>query len=132
MTYIMQDMLDLDDHYCVYEWGSGGVLHLHCILWNYDSEYLEDYDLQKYGMFHKFSKQKVQKIANFFNFHVSEWHLGKNNDGSWKYIPNDDDSLPHPASISKSELDKLLEMESMHVEDPTISQEIVCILKSTK
>ena len=127
LKYVMQDMLDLDDYYCVYEWGSGGVLHLHCILWNMDSEFLEEYDLvkhaasmQKESAKRKF-KNKMQKIANFFNVHVSEWHLGKHEDGSWKNLPKEDDSA-HPASISKSKLDQLLKMESEYPEDSDAHQ----------
>ena len=109
LKYLMVDMLDLEDYYCVFEWGSGGVLHLHCLLWNFKSERLDDFDLQEYSRKHRISKRKIRKLANFFNMHVSEWNLGKKDDGSWKYLPTDDANNPHPASISKQELDEIFD-----------------------
>ena len=46
-------------------------------------------------------------IADFFNVHVSEWNLGKDSDGSWKYMPAETDNTSHPASISKQDFDNL-------------------------
>ena len=100
-------MLDLDDYYCVFEWGSGGVLHLHCILWNFKSHHLDDWDLKQLKEKQCFSKRKQQLIVDFFNIHVSEWNLGKEADGSWKNLQQEPDNAPHPASISKSDLDEL-------------------------
>ena len=107
LKYVMVSMLQLNDFYCVHEWGTGGVLHLHCILWNFDSEYLEDFDIQKAAVKYRISKRVIQKIAFFFNVHVSEYNLGKNKDGSWMNIPSYDDDLPHPASASKQEIDEV-------------------------
>ena len=106
---LMMDMLDLQDYYCVFEWGSGGVLHLHCILWNFQRQYLDDWDLQEEQVTKRFSKRKIRLIADFFNVHVSEWNLGKEGDGSWKNIPTDTDNALHPASISKQEFEELLD-----------------------
>ena len=101
VKYLMMQMLKLDDYFCVYEWGGGGVMHLHCILWNFESEHVEEFDLDSYEAKKRFSKRLVQRVANFFNLHVSEWNFGKNDDGSWKSLRTESDSLPHPASISK-------------------------------
>ena len=116
LKYVMQNLLDLDDFYCVFEWGSGGVLHLHCILWNFESEHLEDFDLERFQVKHRVPSRTIRKIANFFNFNVSEWNPGKNSDGSWKSIPDQDDNSPHPASISKFELDAILPHQPDHDE----------------
>ena len=105
----MVDMLELDDYYCVFEWGSGGVLHLHCILWNFQSQYLDTWDLEEKEVKKTFSRRKLRLIADFFNTHVSEWILGKEADGSWTKIPENVDNAPHPASISKQEFDELLD-----------------------
>ena len=100
-------MLELDDYYCVFEWGSGGVLHLHCILWNFNSHYLDDWDLNKQQQNQCLSKRKLRLIVDFFNAHVSEWNMGKEVDGSWKNIQPEPDNAFHPASISKHDLDDL-------------------------
>ena len=100
-------ILDLNDYYCVFEWGSGGVLHLHCILWNFKSHYLDDWDLKEQQQNQCFSKRKLRLIVDFFNVHVCEWNLGKEADGSWKNIQPEPDNAPHPASISKHDLDDL-------------------------
>ena len=102
--------LELNDYYCVFEWGSGGVLHLHCILWNFESKYLDNWDIQEKNVTNCFSKRKIKQIADFFNVHVSEWNLGKEADGSCKNIQKDTENAPHPASISKIELDELLNL----------------------
>ena len=109
LKYLMVDMLELKDYYCVFEWGSGGVLHLHCILWNFNSQYLDNWDLKQREDKQRTSKIKMKLIAVFFNVHVSEWNLGKEEDGSWKNMPADTDDAPHPASISKQEFDELLD-----------------------
>ena len=116
--YLMVYMLELDDYYCVFEWGSGGVLHLHCILWNFKSQYLDKWDLEEQKNKKRFSRRKIRRIAAFFNAHVSEWHLGKDVDGAWELIKEEDgtwknilldlDNVSHPASISKQEFEKLL------------------------
>ena len=102
-------MLELKDYYCVFEWGSGGVLHLHCILWNFNSQYLDNWDLKQAEDKQRISKIKIKLIADFFNVHVSECNLGKDEDGSWKNMPADTDNAPHPASISKQEFEELLD-----------------------
>ena len=109
LKYLMVDMLELEDYYCVFEWGSGGVLHLHCILWNFQSQYLDTWDLEEKEEKKTFSKRKLRLIADFFNTHVSEWNLGKEADGSWTKIPENVDNAPHPASISKQEFDELFD-----------------------
>ena len=77
-------MLELNDYYGVFEWGSGGVLHLHCILWNFQSQYLDEWDLEEEKRKKRFSRRKIRQIADFFNVHVSEYHLGKDVDGGWE------------------------------------------------
>ena len=114
----MVHMLELEDYYCVFEWGSGGVLHLHCILWNFKSQYLDKWDLEEQKNKKRFSRRKIRRIAAFFNAHVSEWHLGKDVDGAWELIKEEDgtwknilldlDNVSHPASISKQDFEELL------------------------
>ena len=126
VKYLMKQTLKLDDFFCVYEWGGGGVMHLHCILWNFESEHVEEFDLDRYEAKKSFSKRLVQKVANFFNLHVSEWNLGKNDDGSWKSLRTESDSLPHPASISKKEMDEILrtpqDEENLNEEDLAVRE----------
>ena len=88
------------------------LVHLHCILWNFQSEYIEEFDMVKKKAKGKYSKRLVRKLAHFFNVHICEWNLGKHNDGSWKAIPDEDENRPHPASISKEELDRILDITS--------------------
>ena len=127
LKYVMKEMLELDDYYAVFEWGSGGVLHLHCILWNRSSEYLEKYDLQKAARTISISRKVVRKIANFFNVHVSEYHLGKTNNGSWDELRYESDGM-HPASISKSELDRILTVPTY--EDPISIEDQIALVNN--
>ena len=92
----------------MYEWGSGGVLHLHCILWNLETEFLEEFDLIQKECKGRLSKRTVQRIATFFNEYVCEFNLQKNVDGSWKEIPDQNPNADHPASVSKEQLDEIL------------------------
>ena len=108
LKYLLVKLLSLDDYYCVHEWGSGGVMHLHCLLWNFKSPYLEDFDLSIEDEKKHISRRKLKEIADFFNMNVSEWHLGKNSDGSWKKIQRTEVEKPHPCSISKDEFDEMM------------------------
>ena len=66
LKYLMKDMLTLNDWYCVFEWGSGGVLHLHCILWNLKSQHLDNWDLKEVEDKKNIFKEESKAYCRFF------------------------------------------------------------------
>ena len=84
-------------------------------MWDFKSHYLDEWDLKEYQQKQCFSKRKIRLLADFFNVHVSEWNLGKNEDGSWKYVEPEADNEPHPASISKHDFEQLFEVPPAQV-----------------
>ena len=68
-------------------------------------------------------------MADYFNATISEWHLGKDDDGSWldnRRLIHEED---HPCTISKQEFDELLILPSEYNNEEAVEESRVKRLK---